>query len=1471
MNNTLAYFTAKAAQLPDSEPTRLQRLAIGSGGTSTDRYVVAFGSGSSHELIWNVPSIPDAYQGGTLRIDVECVMASATSGNVVLTGEVESITAGDAVNLITTSNFSSPYSSGTVGVPGSAGRRFVVTVAMESCLDSDYVRIRLIRDTDTATGDLYVIGATLYEQISVVEVDAVKFAAGTTTVSPIQFVSGTNLTSPAAGVIDYDGSYLYWTNDALVRTQLGLQGPQGTHVNWYSAAGAPASNPLIAAPYSDYLSNLQQLGDKYLDTTTGDVHLSAGTWGAGWTLTGNIKADWYSAAGAPTSNPIIAAPYSNYLSNLQTPGDSYLDTTTGDVYLSAGTWGSGWTLTGNIKGVQGSQGFQGDQGNQGNQGFQGFQGDVGTQGPQGFQGDQGFQGVTGADSVVPGPQGNQGFQGDQGFQGNQGFQGDQGHQGNQGFQGDQGHQGNQGLQGTQGDQGHQGNQGFQGTQGDQGFQGNQGTQGDQGFQGNQGTQGDSFSTGLTPFTKGDIFAATNSTTITKVGVGTDGLVLTADSTQTPGIKWGSPMVSTTPTIQTFTSGSGTYTTPANCIYIRVRMVGGGGGGGGSGTTSNPSGGNGGATTFGTSLLTCNGGIGGVWLAPGTGGTASLGSGPIGVASTGNGTTSGILSINSYQAGVPGAASPFGGSGAGNVNGLGGSAYANTGSGGAGGGTNNTGTYWTGSGGGSGGYIDAIIVNPSATYSYAVGAAGTGGTAGTSGYAGGTGGSGYIIVEQYFAVATLPYVAPTIQAFTSGSGTYTTPTNCLYIRVRMVGGGGGGSGSGSGSMGYGGTGGTTTFGTSLLTCTGGVGGTISNVGGAGGTSTIGSGPIGTAISGGTGGAGSFNAGTNIYTPGGAGGNSLFGGGGSGGGVGNTPVAGAANTGAGGGGASTSASANVYSGCGGGAGGFIDAIIVSPSATYSYAVGAAGTAGTAGTSGTAGAAGGTGYIVVEQYFAPASAQAYVTPTVTKLTSGSGTYNTPAGCAFIKVKMVGGGGGGAGGGNVGGAAGSGGTGGTTTFGSSLLSCTGGTGGLASVGGSGGTASLGTGPIGTALTGGYGSPANIVTLGITSAYQSGGSGAASPFGGQGGGGYTSVGSAAIANTGSGGGGGASQNTTGPISGGGGGAGGFVEAIIKTPAASYSYSIGAAGTAGTAGTGGFVGGVGGSGYIIVEEYCTQASGTYATLTGTETFTNKTISYAPGTTTANTAPIKLLSGTNMTTPESGAIEYDGTDLYFTNSTPTRNKVGIKKAPTIQKFTSSSGTYTTPSGCVWIRVIMLGGGGGGAGSGTVSSMGVGGAGGNTTFGTTLLSAGGGLGAVQNAQGSGGAGGTASLGSGPIGLAIAGSIGGGGSIQSSSGDAICGGNGGGTFLGTASVSANSTPLASPANTGIGGSGGGTNQVASSFAGGGGGSGGYVNAIISSPSSTYAYAVGAGGTAGTAGTSGSAGQAGSSGIIIVEEYYS
>lgn len=219
-----------------------------------------------------------------------------------------------------------------------------------------------------------------------------------------------------------------------------------------------------------------------------------------------------------------------------------------------------------------------------------------------------------------------------------------------------------------------------------------------------------------------------------------------------------------------------------------------------------------------------------------------------------------------------------------------------------------------------------------------------------------------------------------------------------------------------------------------------------------------------------------------------------------------------------------------------------------------------------------------------------------------------------------------------------------------------------------------------------------------------------------------------------------------------------------------------------------------------------------------------------------------------------------------SSTKLATTAFVKTVPTIQKFLSGTGTYTTPSGVVYIEVRMIGGGGGGAGGGTTQPAGS--TGGNTTFGTSLLVANGGGGAPGA---SGGVGGTASLGSGPIGIALQGGNGDSGGANSSATPFSKGGYGASSpFGGSGSGGIAAVGGAAIANTGAGG-GGGSGGNASLINGGGGGSmGGYIDAIITSPLSTYSYAVGAGGIAGVAGTSGSGGGIGGAGIIIIIEHY-
>ena len=268
-------------------------------------------------------------------------------------------------------------------------------------------------------------------------------------------------------------------------------------------------------------------------------------------------------------------------------------------------------------------------------------------------------------------------------------------------------------------------------------------------------------TGLTTLTTayGVVCAGTTANgSLQNAGAGTSGQYLKSNGASSlPSFASLDPATTTTqgvvyrksPTIQKFTSGSGTYTTPAEVLYLRIKMVGGGGGGSGSHLNAT-SGGTGGNTTFGSSLLVANGGGAGNYTSNASaGGTASLGS-AIGTALSGGTGTGGASQGVVQVMGGAGAPSPLGGGGGGGALNLAGqSATTNTGAGGGGGGSGTTANGYSGTGGSAGGFIDAIIPTPSATYSYAVGAAGASGAAGTGGYAGGTGGTGYIEVTEFY--------------------------------------------------------------------------------------------------------------------------------------------------------------------------------------------------------------------------------------------------------------------------------------------------------------------------------------------------------------------------------------------------------------------------------------------------------------------------------------------------------------------------------------------------------------------------------------------------------------------------------------------------------------------------------------------------------------------------------------------------
>lgn len=274
-------------------------------------------------------------------------------------------------------------------------------------------------------------------------------------------------------------------------------------------------------------------------------------------------------------------------------------------------------------------------------------------------------------------------------------------------------------------------------------------------------------------TKGDVITHDGTDSV-RLAVGTDGQVLTADSTQAKGIKWASITgTGTAADIQTFTA-SGTWTKPSGAAVVEVICIA-GGGGAGSGrlgaSGGNRNGGGGGGSggisrkTYRASDLGATESVGITGTPAGTGGAAQTSNGTngnngIGGADVTFGSGVKTLSATGGGGGTGGDSSASGGvaggtAGTGMVNGVAGAtggtptATAPTGTtalvGGApgGGGGGSVGSGNTERAGGAGGPLSGFEGSAAGGAGGAVGAAGTAGTTGAlQGTGGGGGGGGH---------------------------------------------------------------------------------------------------------------------------------------------------------------------------------------------------------------------------------------------------------------------------------------------------------------------------------------------------------------------------------------------------------------------------------------------------------------------------------------------------------------------------------------------------------------------------------------------------------------------------------------------------------------------------------------------------------------------------------------------------------
>jgi hypothetical protein len=123
-----------------------------------DRFVLAFDAAADETARWTFL----APQGMVLPLTLLAhgIMASATTGAVVLQAAVECITPGDALDLDSATSFDTPNTSSATTVPATAGQLFTISITLtnnDSIATGDLVRLSLNRDADnagdTAAGD----------------------------------------------------------------------------------------------------------------------------------------------------------------------------------------------------------------------------------------------------------------------------------------------------------------------------------------------------------------------------------------------------------------------------------------------------------------------------------------------------------------------------------------------------------------------------------------------------------------------------------------------------------------------------------------------------------------------------------------------------------------------------------------------------------------------------------------------------------------------------------------------------------------------------------------------------------------------------------------------------------------------------------------------------------------------------------------------------------------------------------------------------------------------------------------------------------------------------------------------------------------------------------------------------------------------------------------------------------------------
>lgn len=155
---TIAVFTPLSAAFPS---TNMAPLTLVNG-----RPVLAYDAGTDESANWTI--VANSGLTTPLTAVINFMMASATTGNVIIDVSLEAVTAGDTLDLDSATSFDAVNASAATAVPGTAGFLGQISITLtnaDGIAPGDYVRYRVTRDADnagdTAAGDLYLLAVEI--------------------------------------------------------------------------------------------------------------------------------------------------------------------------------------------------------------------------------------------------------------------------------------------------------------------------------------------------------------------------------------------------------------------------------------------------------------------------------------------------------------------------------------------------------------------------------------------------------------------------------------------------------------------------------------------------------------------------------------------------------------------------------------------------------------------------------------------------------------------------------------------------------------------------------------------------------------------------------------------------------------------------------------------------------------------------------------------------------------------------------------------------------------------------------------------------------------------------------------------------------------------------------------------------------------------------------------------------------------